>query len=129
MKFRNAFTMVELIFVIVILGILGAVAISKFIGVSEESHAAVCKSAIGTMNRTIGLNLWSKSLSEGKDGDINLSEADMDKQFSNYNKSNCGTLVDLNVSDLALADGIYGSPKLVSDGNMTNAPYWIWVEK
>ena len=61
---RAGFTMIELIFVIVILGILSAVALPKFIGVSEQAHVGKLKAYVGTLNRTIAPALWSKSLAE-----------------------------------------------------------------
>ena len=56
---RSGFTMIELIFVIVILGILSAVALPKFIGVSEQAQAGKCKAFVGTLNRTVLPALWS----------------------------------------------------------------------
>jgi len=56
---RAGFTMIELIFVIVILGILSAVALPKFIGVSEQAEAGKCKAFVGTLNRTVFPALWS----------------------------------------------------------------------
>ena len=56
---RAGFTMIELIFVIVILGILSAVALPKFIGVSEQAKAGKCKAFIGTLDRTVFPALWS----------------------------------------------------------------------
>jgi prepilin-type N-terminal cleavage/methylation domain-containing protein len=56
---RAGFTMIELIFVIVILGILSAVALPKFIGVSEQAEAGKCKAFVGTLNRTVLPALWS----------------------------------------------------------------------
>jgi prepilin-type N-terminal cleavage/methylation domain-containing protein len=67
---KKAFTMIELIFVIVILGILAAVALPKFMGVSSQAHEGNLKAFIGTLNRSVGPTLWSKSISEGKNGDI-----------------------------------------------------------
>ncbi len=59
---RAGFTMIELIFVIVILGILSAVALPKFIGVSEQAEAGKCKAFVGTLNRTVGPALWSEGV-------------------------------------------------------------------
>jgi len=56
---RAGFTMIELIFVIVILGILSAVALPKFLGVSEQAQAGKCKGYVGTLNRTVLPALWS----------------------------------------------------------------------
>ncbi len=56
---RAGFTMIELIFVIVILGILSAVALPKFIGVSNQAKAGKCKAFIGTLNRTVLPTIWS----------------------------------------------------------------------
>jgi prepilin-type N-terminal cleavage/methylation domain-containing protein len=59
---RAGFTMIELIFVIVILGILSAVALPKFIGVSEQANAGKCKALIGTLNRTVLPAIWSDAV-------------------------------------------------------------------
>lgn len=67
---RSGFTMIELIFVIVILGILAAVALPKFIGVSEEAQVSKLKGYVGTLNRTVAPALWSKSISNGHNGSI-----------------------------------------------------------
>jgi prepilin-type N-terminal cleavage/methylation domain-containing protein len=86
---KKAFTMIELIFVIVILGILAAVALPKFLGVSQQAHEANLKSFVGTLNRTVGPTLWSKSIAEGYNGDISYLNLE-------YNKSNSS---DQNLSD------------------------------
>jgi prepilin-type N-terminal cleavage/methylation domain-containing protein len=79
---RAGFTMIELIFVIVILGILSAVALPKFIGVSSEATVGKLKSYVGTLNRTVSPALWSVALSDGSNGVINgLTTAELSAQI------------------------------------------------
>ena len=84
---KKAFTLIELIFVIVILGILATVALPKFIGVAQQAHESNLKSFVGTLNRTVGGILWSKSLSDGHNGSIT--------SYTNYNSSNFLKLSDI----------------------------------
>lgn len=129
MRFRSAFTIIELIFVIIILALLSVVALPRFLGVSDQAQSSLCDSAIGTMNRTVGLNFWSKSLADGKGGAITVTNAEMRKNLPDYNASLCGNLIGLVPGADPIGDGEYGSPKLINDGNMTHAPRWIWVKK
>ena len=62
---RAGFTMIELIFVIVILGILSAVAVPKMMGVSDKAKAGVCDSYYGSLNRTVSPTLWSNMAIDG----------------------------------------------------------------
>jgi len=84
---KKAFTIIELIFVIVILGILAAVALPKFLGVANQAHEANLKAFVGTLNRTIGSTLWSQSMTDGKGGSIS--------GYTNYDESNFSVLSDI----------------------------------
>lgn len=76
---KKAFTMIELIFVIVILGILAAVALPKFLGVANQAHEGNLKSFVGTLNRSVGPTLWSEAISTGKDGNVTALEVNLSK--------------------------------------------------
>ena len=67
---RAGFTMIELIFVIVILGILASVAVPKLIGVKASAEEGLAKGFVGTLNRTIGASKWSDSLMNDDDGSV-----------------------------------------------------------
>lgn len=53
MKFSRAFTIIELIFVIVVLGILAGVALPKFAGVREQADIAKGRGDIATIRTAI----------------------------------------------------------------------------
>ena len=77
---RAGFTMIELIFVIVILGILASVAIPKLVGVKESADDGILRGFVGTLNRTVGPSIWSGSVMEGngsvQSSDYNIDPAD-----------------------------------------------------
>jgi type II secretory pathway pseudopilin PulG len=58
--------MIELIFVIVIIGILAAVAIPKLAGTATEAKKSIVTSFIGTMNRTVGPTMYATALGKGQ---------------------------------------------------------------
>ncbi len=62
---RAGFTMIELIFVIVILGILSAVALPKFIGVSDQAKAGKLLAYVGTLNTTTLPAIWGAAIMDG----------------------------------------------------------------
>ena len=142
---RAGFTMIELIFVIVILGILSAVALPKFIGVSEQAEAAKCDSAVGTMNRTVGPALWSDSLMNGNDGKLKGGSTapydsaahlatEIQKQFTIPTKcvTSGGAITTTWLADGNGTDVVIGGKTYVvgfTDGNSTSAAVWTWTQK
>jgi prepilin-type N-terminal cleavage/methylation domain-containing protein len=74
-KHQKAFSLIELIFVILITGILAVVAIPKLAGISASSHLSNIKSFTGTLNRSVGPSLWLNVISNepSKNGSVKNS--------------------------------------------------------
>ena len=74
---RSAFTIIELIFVILILGVLAAVALVKMGGMSDRANQVKLKAFTGTLNRTSGAGFWFKSIDDGYDGNVSIAAYDL----------------------------------------------------
>ena len=131
---KKGFTMIELVFVIVIIGILSAVALPKFLETSNQAHDAAVRSFVGTLNRTTGPTMWAKSLA-----DPAMATAGTKGQVATY----CGDLTGTAASKyIALPDELTddgscgftaktGSGATLgasfADGDATKAPVWTII--
>ena len=99
------FSVIELIFVIIIIGIMATMALPKFIGMSNQSHVqGSLKDFQSVLNRTVAPTVWSNVAKKQGDlgklpsGDQNLSiYTDIPKEFSS-NNSKEANLSDKNVT-------------------------------
>jgi MSHA pilin protein MshA len=65
----SGFTLIELVIVIIVLGILAATAVSKFINLRADSKAATLEAVKGSMESAMQL-VYAKAIMEGEDTDF-----------------------------------------------------------
>ena len=120
---RAGFTMIELIFVIVILGILSAVALPKFIGVSQQAHDQKVNAFIGTLNRTVGPAMWADSIASGSGGTI--PSADCTALVATQLDAAPEEVIDQGDCTFDANTTLGGSFGInFTDGNSTSSPRW-----
>ena len=74
MQKRSAFTMVELVFVIVVIGILSAVAIPKLAATRDDAEVSRARAAIASLRNAIATERQKRIL-RGNFDDVNASSA------------------------------------------------------
>ena len=74
---KKAFTMIELVFVIVVIGILAAVALPRFGRTGEDAHVAKVQYFVDVLNRTVGPNMWSGILRNVPTANGSVKHADV----------------------------------------------------
>jgi len=72
LKQRNAFTMIELVFVIVVIGILSAVAIPKFAVTRDDAVIARGKNVVASLRSSLA-TLRQKNILKGDFDDVNAT--------------------------------------------------------
>lgn len=76
MKRHDGFTLIELIIVIVILGILAAYAIPKYMNIDKEARASVVKGLEGSVKAAAEM-VHAIALSKGSTGTVNIGSGDV----------------------------------------------------
>lgn len=69
MRNQSGFTLIELIVVMVIVGLLGAVAVPKFINMTEKAEAASVKNVLGSVRSALSLKVASGLVNGDNIGD------------------------------------------------------------
>ena len=119
---RAGFTMIELIFVIVILGILSAVALPKFIGVSNQATEGKLKAYVGTLNRTVSPALWSAAIATNNGSVNGLTGLELSEQIETPD------IGDTALTKLAITDPLACSANAAAaSGAYTDAELGAWA--
>jgi len=120
---RYGFTMIELIFVIVILGILSAVALPKMMGTQKSAEAQKVESFVATLNRTTAPSMYVSALRDG--GSIKtmtLSDyIDPPSEITSLNIANCGTGNYADIGDTSIGVDVF-----CRDGNSSSMPHFAF---
>jgi len=113
---RSAFSMIELVFVIVILGILAAVAIPNFSGLQDDALISNEKTTIGLVRQGV-ISLYGQRLIRGKDFSVTYTTSDGTDRSALVNFTSRHYPVSLDVEDntIASSDNTFTSATTTGD--------------
>ena len=105
-KNKSAFTMIELIFVIVVLGILAAVAIPKLVVTRDDAMIVKGKSQVSAIRSGIALQK-SKRMLEGTAPFLPQTLDNVAGRLFNYNDGNSSNILEYPIMSEANKDGAW----------------------
>jgi MSHA pilin protein MshA len=66
MRIQRGFTLIELVMVIVLIGVLAAIAVPKFIDLSADANTAAVKGVAGSLNSASSINYAARKANSSK---------------------------------------------------------------
>jgi len=72
---RTGFTMIELVFVIVVIGILAAIAVPKFAATRDDAVITKARATVGSLRSALSMERQKRILRGNASEDINISTA------------------------------------------------------